>query len=238
MKRIILLLATILFDTGISHAQIALSSAPTAQSLQTVQTQMLTASSGSYTVPTGATYLEVCLYGPGGGGGAATSGGSAAHGGGSGQSGALQCATITSLAASYAYTTGIGGTAGTCSASPSAAGNATGSTSFGTGARTLTVNGGNGGGTASTSADGSAGSGGAANAGNGALLMTEGGNIAQSINIAGVGSHAGSTGTAFSGCGTGGACGGTNATVNASGSCVNAATAGQNGFIVVKAYFN
>ena len=238
MKKTYFTILALLSAVGVSYAQIVQSSAATAQSIGTAQVQMLTATSGTYTTPTGATYVEVCLYGAGGGGGAATSGGAAAHGGGSGQAGALMCGTMTSPAASYAYLNGVGGTAGTCSASPSAAGNATGNTSFGTGAVHPIVNQGNGGGTASTVADGTAGSGGSASGGGASYAPTEGGNWSMTINLAGGGAAAGSGATIRTGCGIGGACGGTNATVNASGACVNPSTAGQNGFIIVKAYFN
>jgi hypothetical protein len=94
-----------------------------------INTQVLTTGT-TYTVPTGATQLLITLFGGGGGGGAATSGGSAALSGGGGAGGSLFEFIITgSLASSYTYSLGGIGTAGTCSASPTAAG-AGGTTSW------------------------------------------------------------------------------------------------------------
>ena len=84
--------------------------------------QILT-SGTTYTVPAGATSLEVTLLGGAGGGGAATSGGSLALSGGGGGGGTYNDLLITgSLPGSYTYALGAGGTAGTCSGAPTAGG--------------------------------------------------------------------------------------------------------------------
>jgi hypothetical protein len=196
------------------------------------QTSLLTSASANYTVPTNATWLDICVASAGGGGGAATSGGSAAEAGGGGGGGVIQCGIIQAPSGTIAYTNQVGGTAGTCSGAPSAAGNATGTSTFGNyAAGNLAAA--QGGATASAVAGGAG--------GNGATTTINTAAVTQIYLATGAG--AGTTGVGkgdvlvlggqFSG-----ATGGSSATVTASGVCHLAATNGANGFIVVKAYFN
>lgn len=80
-------------------------------------TKQVLTSSGTYTTPTGATFLKVTIVGDGaGGGGAPNPGAGNSCGGGGGGAGAVCIVWITSPAASYPYVIGTGGTGGTGSA--------------------------------------------------------------------------------------------------------------------------
>ena len=103
------------------YVQIANATAP--------NVQVLTASSGTYTTPTGAVYLRVQGWGDGGGGGgAATSGSMMGAAGGGGGGGGYFDEIISSPSATYAYTVGQGGAGGTIGNN---AGTAGGGSSFG-----------------------------------------------------------------------------------------------------------
>lgn len=201
------------------------------------QTSLLTGASGSYTVPTGATWLDVKVSGPGGGGGACLSGGSTAIAGGGGAAGAFAEGIIRSPSGSYAYANGTGGTAGACAASiPTAAGAGSASSTFGTGngqlvgaagaaGATCTNTSTNGAGGTSTGAMG-IGFGGTTNIN---VILAQGG-TAGHVGVGDVTTDLGAWGS--------GSKGGTGYTVTSGGSCHNASTAGDNGHIEVTAYFN
>ena len=267
-----------------------------AYSPPTINVQVLT-SGTTYTVPAGATSLEVTLFGAGGGGGAATSGGTLALSGGGGAGGSEDDGQITgSLPASFTYAIGAGGTPGTCSGAPTAGG-AGGNTTwtmnypawvastaeavgevildsnshvqvvvavtsdaktggsapswattvgaqttdnhvtwseYAAAAPTLTANGGGTGGTASASAAGAAG-----NAGGGPGTT----NLSPNVGFLGGGNgtngQAGNTTSVPANGNNAHTMGGSSASVLVTtGACSAAATPGQAGYIVVKAFFS
>lgn len=205
------------------------------------QTSVLTAASGTYTTPSGATALDVCVYGPGGGGGAATSGGGAAEAGGGAGAGSVGCGMFTgaNLDTSYTFTNFAGGTAGTCSGAPSAATNGAGNPAFvGSSDATNKVEGflGNGGATASTVAGGAAGTGGSVFGTTPSSART--GQIYYTLAGAGGLTGVGAGDVVVPGGRGGGGRGGKAATVTSGGVCSKASTNGDASWIVVRAYFN
>lgn len=91
--------------------------------------QVLTSgTAATYTTPAGAKFLKVYAWGAGGSGGGCSSGVSSGGAGGGGGGGALAVKWIANPEASYTYTIGAGGTAGSSGTNP---GNAGGTTTFG-----------------------------------------------------------------------------------------------------------
>jgi len=185
-----------------------------------------TPGSFNYYPPTGYAMLRVLACGGGGGGGAATSGGGLAHGGGGGGAGLCAECYVSYQLSSFPIIVGAGGSAGTCGAAPTVAGDGTQSEFYGAlcegsyGSHGLT---------ASTIANGNGGNGGANTS---FATMSAGWNPAQF----GGGAPAGTTATAGGvGGNINGPPGGHGAAVTGAGVCNVPATNGANGFVIVEA---
>lgn len=188
----------------------------------------------TYSTPSGATALYVCLGGPGGGGGAVISGGSTAIGGGNGAAGARICGLLTgALATTYAYDVGAGGTAGSCAVSPTAAGTGT-ATDFTVGVYTLTTGVGVGGTTTVNNATN-----GVASAASGACNASSSGDTGAVRRMDCLNGSAGAAGAGdarVNASTLGASAGGQSATVTSGGVCDLPATVGQDGWISFTAY--
>lgn len=114
--------------------------------------------SGTWTKPTGCTYVIVDMVGAGGGGGGGDHGNSGGSAGGGGPRRILVY-PASDLPSSVTVTIGAGGTGGAGGASPSPGGSATATSIAGTGIKTVSIPGGSGGnaGVLSTVVDGGAG---------------------------------------------------------------------------------
>jgi hypothetical protein len=216
--------------TGTQNAWVLRSDNVNPQQAQPANVQILT-SGTSYTTPTNATALDVILVGGAGAGGGAQTGGSAAHSGGGGAGGNEQELLITgTLASSYTYAIGAGGTAGACNSGASNTGGNGAATTWTVSGTTFTTSTANGGGAATTSTDGA-----------GGATTTPSQNYSGGpTTVAVLTNNGGGTGTGGSGAsvGVGGSkqsLGGSGEAVTAGGACNVAATAGSNGFIIVRA---
>lgn len=163
-------------------------------------------SSGTWTKPTGASKVEVFVWGAGGGGGGGERA-SSANGGGGGGGGcfAYQLYTASSLASSETVTVGAAGTGGpgTSGAGQGTSGGTGGNSSFSSGGTLTQANGGGGG-----NANGSGGSGGTCSPASGTDSFTQFSLVGADGGAAGDGANNGSTGSSHTGLPTSGAGGG------------------------------
>lgn len=129
--------------TGTNTTQLATTAFVQAAIAAAKSTQTYTSGSGNYTVPTGATFVFVRVWG--GGGSGQNNPGAINTSGGSGGGYIQRLYTVTELGgagASVAYAVGAGGVA--IAANVTAAGNPGGNSTFGSGATLITAYGGNG----------------------------------------------------------------------------------------------